>query len=116
MTVIQAYEYLYNELKHLGCIKWHNNRVSYYLKFKDCRIGSIRLSNHGSRKIYKYTFDYIQANGKYKKKQLDKIIDDIHMKVINLKEFNPNICLVYKNGKYIEIKENIYRSTILGVM
>ena len=113
MNVYEARKYLVEELKHLGALDWHNNKVSYYIKFKDCRIGSIRLSNHGSRKIYKYKFDYIKPNGKYLKNKLDEIIDDVHKRVLELDNFNPNEHRVYKDGKYVEIRKECYRSHIL---
>ena len=114
MNAYDSRDYLFENLKHLGCIEWHNNATSYYLKFKDCRIGSIRLSNHQSRKRYHYKFEYIKPNGKFEKKKLDKIIDEIHMKVLELKGFNPNKYIVFKNKEYVEIKEKDYRKHILN--
>ena len=113
MNTYDSSDYLFNNLKHLGCIKWHNNATSYYLKFKDCRIGSIRLSNHQSRKRYNYKFEYIKPNGKFEKKKLDEIIDKVHIRVLELQGFNPNKYIVYKNGEYTEIKEKDYRKHIL---
>ena len=113
MKVNQARDYLYENLKHLGCIQWHNNTTSYYLKINDCRIGSIRLSNHNSRKKYNYKINVIEPDGNFKKYQMDNIIEIIHNKVLKLKSFHPKKCIVYKNGKYHQINKNEYKNHIL---
>ena len=113
MKVNQARDYLYENLKHLGCIQWHNNTTSYYLKFNDCRIGSIRLSNHNSRKKYNYKINVIEPDGNFKKYQMDNIIEIIHNKVLKLKSFHPKKCIVYKNGRYHQINKNEYKNHIL---
>ena len=113
MCTCDAYKFLLKELKHLGAIKWHNNATSFYIKFKDCRIGSIRLSNHKSRKRYNYKFELINEKGNFDLIELEKLIDDIHKKVLNLKGFNHKKFIVYKDKKYTEIKEEGYRKHIL---
>ena len=113
MRTCEAYKFLLKELKHLGAVQWHNNATSFYIKFKDCRIGSIRLSNHKSRKIYNYKFELINEKREFNLKELEKLIDDVHKKVLNLEGFNPNKFIVYKKNKYIEIEEKNYRDHIL---
>ena len=113
LNTSEAYQFLYDNLKHLGAIKWHNNRVSYYMKFKDCRIGSIRISNHNQRNKYNYTFTIDKQDSMFSCEELEKLIDNIHNKVLKLKDFNPSVCLVYKNGKYTKIKDNEFRKFIL---
>ena len=113
MTSRNMYLYLYENLRHLGAIEWHNNRNSYYIKFKDCRIGSIRISNHNGRKQYNYTWKLYTYNTK---EDLDNVIEQVYRKVLSLKNFNPNKYLVYKNGKYVELDNyNDYKKSILGV-
>ena len=46
-------------------------------------------------------------------KELEKLIDGVHKKVLNLEGFNPNKFIVYKKNKYIEIEEKNYRDHIL---
>ena len=95
MKVNQARDYLYENLKHLGCIKWHNNSTSYYLKFNDCRIGSIRLSNHKSRKIYNYKINLIEPQNNFKKYRIYSIFISL-LALINLQYKNP-IHIIRKN-------------------
>lgn len=84
---------LFDKLKKLGAIKWHNNRQSAYIKFKDVRLGSIRISNHNGRKTYSYTYELFYNTG-IEEQQIENIVKRIYEKSKNLKGFNPEIYLV----------------------
>ena len=100
MTGCEAYEYLLNNLRHLGSIKWHSNTTSFYIKFRDIRIGSVRLSKHNSREKYNYTYECKSDKDYFEIEVLDEMIDKIHRKVLDLPNFNPNNYVIYQKGNY----------------
>jgi hypothetical protein len=103
MTGCEAYEYLLNNLRHLGAIKWHSNTTSFYIKFRDIRIGSVRLSNHNSRERYNYTYEYKSDKDYFEIEVLDEMIDGTEDEVV-LREISKYQVLL----NHLHLKTNIY--------
>ena len=58
MTIVLIRKTLLKELKSYGIIDWHKSlHDSRYIKFRDCRLGSIRIANHPGRQKYNYTYE-----------------------------------------------------------
>ena len=57
--------------------------------------------------------ELINEKREFNLKELEKLIDGVHKKVLNLEGFNPDKFIVYKKNKYIEIEEKNYRDHIL---
>ena len=101
MTAREVRDALYKRLKPLGAIKWHNNRSSYYIKFKDNRVGSIRISDHEGRERYSYTWQVnISEDTKFK---LKEIIHEVGEKTKTIIGFDPEKYVVWKDGEYKEV-------------
>lgn len=101
-TTRQIYKFLYKQLKVYGAMCWHISRNdSCYIKFKDCRLGSIRISNHKGRSVYNYKYE-IYIDNENLDNQIKSIITEIKEKVKSLHEFNFEKYIVYYEGKYKE--------------
>lgn len=87
--------YLLKNLESYGVLHWYtaSSGKSVYLKFKDHRLGTIRISNHKNVRQEHYAWDlnYLELN-KYK---LDKIIEQVGEKSKKIPKFNPNKFMVY---------------------
>lgn len=92
---------LVSELSSLGAFKWHNNRDSYYIKFKDTRVGSIRISNHNGRERYNYTWEIFTSSDCTS--TIGYVIDSVREKILNISNFDPNKYIVFINGRYKEV-------------
>lgn len=96
-------------LKQYGALEWHKSKYdSYYIKFKDTRLGSIRIADHNGRKKYSYTYQVFTQN-KTKDKlrtEIENIIEKIIIKSKIIDNFNPNIYIVYNSNtnQYITLK------------
>lgn len=96
-------------LKPYGALEWHKSKYdSYYIKFKDTRLGSIRIADHNGRKKYSYTYQVFTQN-KTKDElriEIENIIEKIIIKSKIIKDFNPNIYIVYNSNtnQYITLK------------
>ena len=96
-------------LKPYGALEWHKSKYnSYYIKFKDTRLGSIRIADHDGRKKYSYTYQVFTQN-KTKdelRTEIENIIEKIIIKSKIIKDFNPNIYIVYNSNtnQYITLK------------
>ena len=106
-------------LKQYGALEWHKSKYdSYYIKFKDTRLGSIRIADHDGRKKYSYTYQVFTQN-KTKDElriEIETIIEKIIIKSKMIKNFNPNIYIVYdtKINQYIRLnKKKEYYDHIL---
>jgi hypothetical protein len=106
---------LFESLKDYGAIKWHkNSNHSFYIKFKDTRLGSIRISNHRGIGRYHYTYEiHVHSNdidGKIK-----EVADSIIEKSKSIRGFDPNKYVVFNSStrRYEEVKNfNDYREVI----
>ena len=106
-------------LKQYGALEWHKSKYdSYYIKFKDTRLGSIRIANHNGRKKYSYTYQVFTQN-KTKdelRTEIENIIEKIIIKSKIIDNFNPNIYIVYNSNtnQYITLKtREDYKNHIL---
>ena len=106
-------------LKPYGALEWHKSKYnSYYIKFKDTRLGSIRIADHNGRKKYSYTYQVFTQN-KTKdelRTEIENIIEKIIIKSKIIDNFNPNIYIVYSSNtnQYITLKtREDYKNHIL---
>lgn len=94
MTVIEISRLLKKALKPYGLIDWHtSSHGSQYFKFRDTRIGSIRIADHGKRQKYSYTWDIDSCL--ITPDALDTIYNEILAKIITIRNFDPKVYLVY---------------------
>ena len=106
-------------LKPYGALEWHKSKYdSYYIKFKDVRLGSIRIADHDGRKKYSYTYQVFTQN-KTKDElriEIETIIEKIIIKSKMIKNFDPHKYIVYdtKTNQYIRLnKKKEYYDHIL---
>lgn len=99
-------EYIFERLRDFGAIKWHKNKNhSFYIKFKDVRLGSIRISNHQGREQYRYTYEIFKSERDVERKMED-VIASIISKSKEIYNFNPEKYIVFdkENRCYIEVE------------
>ena len=95
--------------KPYGALEWHKSKYdSYYIKFKDVRLGSIRIADHDGRKKYSYTYQVFTQN-KTKDElriEIETIIEKIIIKSKMIKNFDPHKYIVYdtNTNQYITLK------------
>lgn len=118
MNKFKIFETLYNRLEEYGAIKWHKSlNKSYYIKFKDVRLGSIRIADHKGRNKYNYTYEIYQ-NDKDIECKIEKIVNQIMDKSKRIYNFNPKKFIVFYINNYIEVenlreyKEVIFKKKI----
>ena len=106
-------------LKPYGALEWHKSKYnSYYIKFKDVRLGSIRIADHDGRKKYSYTYQVFTQN-KTKDElriEIETIIEKIIIKSKMIKNFDQHKYIVYdtKINQYIRLnKKKEYYDHIL---
>ena len=91
------------KLANCGILIWHRSSSgkSTYLKFRDVRLGTIRISNHQCLEKYNYTtiFSY-ETEGIF---ELTEIIKKIKEKRNSIENFNKNKFIVKRrDGKGFE--------------
>jgi hypothetical protein len=96
-------------LEPYGALEWHRSKHnSYYIKFKDTRLGSIRIADHDGRKKYSYTHKVFTKDKTKEelKNKIETIIEKIIIKSKMIKDFNPNVYIVYdeKLKQYIKLE------------
>lgn len=108
---------LLDRLTEFGVIKWHKNENhSFYLKFRDVRLGSIRISNHKGRQKYHYTYE-IYKSDKDLERKIEDIVESIKAKANKIRNFNPENWIVWdKENRGYKIVENFtdYKNNIWG--
>lgn len=106
---------LMKELESIGAIKWHTSTYgSMYIKFKDVRLGSIRISDHKGRKQYNYTYELTNTDTI---ETVNNIIKRIKEKSQVLSNFDPEKYIVYspKQRCYLEVSDyETYKDYILN--
>lgn len=109
------FDQLMKELKPLGAIKWHTSKTnSIYIKFKDVRLGSIRISDHKGRKKYNYTYELTNTNTI---ETVNNVIQLIKEKSKTLSNFDPEKYIVYSSRErcYLEVSNyETYKDYILN--
>lgn len=117
MTEKEISDSLVRWLEPYGIIKWHkNSNHSFYLKFRDVRLGSIRIANHKGRERYRYTYELYRKDKDIERK-IDDVIQSIRAKSDTLKGFDPQKFIVWDkaNGGYKEVKDFAeYKLSIWG--
>lgn len=110
----KVFNELFDRLEQFGAIKWHKaNTGSYYIKFKDTRLGSIRISDHDSRTRYRYTYEVFVNEAENVEQEIENIVDSIIKKSKSIHNFDPNLYIVYDEG-YIELSSfDEYKQFIL---
>lgn len=97
---------LVSRLAAYGAIMWHKNKYhSFYIKFKDVRLGSIRIANHDGREKYHYTYEVFRDDWNLEAK-IEAIVDCVISKSKTLPGFDPKKFVVYDkiNRCYKEVQ------------
>lgn len=97
---------LFERLRDYGAIKWHKNQShSFYIKFKDVRLGSIRIANHPGRDRYRYTYEIFISDEDIERK-IDDIVQGVIEKSESIAGFDPNKYIVFDEAswQYKEVK------------
>ena len=91
----QVRNFLMKELKDYGILVWHisSSNKSIYLKFRDHRVGTIRLSNHEKKDCYDFCWELNYETST--KKQADSLVWAVKEKIKTLEGFNQNVYIVY---------------------
>lgn len=119
MNAKQVNDLLFDKLKKFGVIKWHTSTFkSYYIKFKDTRLGSIRIGDHKGRNRYSYTYEIlVDTMSDFQIEQrIDTIVSSVEMKSNLNSNFDPDKFIVYsiKQEQYVEAEDfNQYKNHIL---
>ena len=93
MTIQEIANHLLATLKSIGAIKWHTStHGSIYIKFKDVRLGSIRISDHKGRTQYNYTYELTDRNTI---ETVNNVIQLIKAKSRIIPNFNPEHYIVF---------------------
>lgn len=107
---------LLKELETFSPIKWHCNRNSFYIKFRDVRLGSIRISDHKGRGKYHYTYEVFVNDDPSVNDTMRSIIERVYLKAKGLNDFDPDKYIVFDENdwRYKEVPdEEAYRNYIL---
>lgn len=116
MREIDISNILVSRLESLGAIKWHKNaNHSFYIKFRDVRLGSIRIANHRGRERYHYTYE-IFVSDKDIETKIEEIVEGVTMKAKFIRGFDPEKYIVFdrEDRQYIEVDDfTEYRNRIL---
>ena len=92
-------------LKDYGSMLWHTSKHnSVYIKFKDTRLGSIRISDHSGRDKYNYTYEIFVNEIDNIDEKINEIVNSIICKSKRILNFNSEKFIVYSNGTYLELK------------
>lgn len=113
-----VYSLLIKEVNEYGGFIWHISKYkSHYIKFRDTRLGSIRIADHKGRDKYKYKYDIDADKSESEIKQLTAEISfKIYEHTLSIPDFNKNNFIVYDENimGYIKV-ENMqeYKKHIL---
>lgn len=107
MTTNEIVNLLLIELSSIGIMKWHvSKHGSVYLKFKDLRLGSIRVSDHIGRPKYNYRYKLIHGSTY---SDVMKVIVSVISHSWSIDNFDPN---VYRSGSMIFSGANEWKARI----
>lgn len=103
MQVRQIYNLLLGALQSYGSIPWYSAATgSMYIKFRDTRLGFIRIADHPARGQYSYKYELSPDS-------TNDEIDEVYFAVIQrshtISGFNPQVFVVYDQylRQYIEL-------------
>lgn len=113
MNKTQISNILKEELEPYGLLFWHESKHgSLYYKFKDTRLGSIRISDHKGRDKYNYRYELYSDSSK--KEDVFSVIVGCIESSYQIEDFDPTKFIVFKNKKYSELNNfKEYRNHIL---
>ncbi len=114
MRTKEIVNYLLEKLEPCGVFLWHKNSQSYYLKFRDMRLGSIRVSDHKGRQKYNYTYEFHEDTTT--KEALDNMIEDVVNQISKINNFNKDFYIAYspRQKQFINIKYfELYKFIVL---
>ncbi len=102
-NMIKAMNFFIEKLSSCGIFVWHkaSNGKSTYLKFRDVRLGTIRISNHKCLEKYNYTttFNYEEEG----ERELNEIVKKIKEKRSQISGFDKQKFIVKRrDGKGFE--------------
>lgn len=107
---------LLDRLESYGAIKWHKTAGhSFYIKFRDVRLGSIRIANHRGREKYHYTYE-IFVNDQDIERKIEEIVEGVSMKAKWIVRFDPKKFIVFDTDsrQYVEVESfKEYKNHIL---
>lgn len=119
MREIDISNALVDRLESFGAIKWYkNDNHSFYIKFRDVRLGSIRIANHRGRERYHYTFE-IFVNDKDIESRIEEIVETVMRKAKFIRGFDPEKFVVFdsESRQYIEVADFAeYKRHILKIV
>lgn len=108
---------IYEKLKGFGAIKWHKNKNhSFYIKFKDVRLGSIRIANHKGREKYNYTYELF-VQDKDLDRKIHDVIESVKTKSKSISGFCGQRFIIWDKEKrqYTKVKDfKEYKESILS--
>lgn len=119
MRAIDISNILVGRLESLGAIKWHKTKGhSFYIKFRDVRLGSIRIADHRGRDRYHYTFE-IFVHDHDIESRIEEIVESVARKARYIRGFDPEKYIVFDRGsrRYMEVPDFAeYRRHILKLV
>jgi len=114
MQCIQIYNLLLKALQPYGSIPWYTAATgSMYIKFRDTRLGSIRIADHPARGQYSYKYELSPTSTN---EEIDEVYFSVIQHTYRIPGFNPSVFIVYDQylRQYIELDTlEIYRDFIL---
>lgn len=93
MTAKEITKQLLIQLEPFGAFKWHTSKYgSVYIKFRNIRLGSIRIADHTGRAKYSYTYE---LNPNSTMADIEAIVTAIKAKAQTIYDFNPDHYIVF---------------------
>lgn len=117
MSISSITKHLLKELKEFGAIDWHESKhSSRYIKFKDTRLGSIRIADHKGRSKYSYTYELTDISTE---EEINEVINSIKFKSMTINGFDQKNFIVYNSkirayitlSTFKEYKDYVLRKT-----
>ncbi len=116
MSIKQITKQILTELKDFGAINWHTSKHnSKYIKFKDVRLGSIRIADHKGLSWYSYTYELTDISTE---EEINQVISQIKLKSQSITNFDSSKFIVYSTQQrlYVEAPNfKIYKEHILKI-
>lgn len=98
MKTVEIRDKLFKALKDYGAVKWYKSKHdSFYIKFKDTRLGSIRISDHKGRTKYNYTYELYSDS--------ETLLNDFYNTINSIKE-NANNLYLFNKDNYVAFIDN----------
>ena len=88
---------LLNELEKFGAFVWvYAKSGSVYIKFKDCRVGSIRIANHPGlgKYAYRYAVD-VSKPDPVVQQQIASVVSSVRKRIAGIAHFDPEKFVIF---------------------